>query len=1104
MRVQHKQHRKRLGALLLAVLMVVTLLPAIVLADKPASAGGADITPQITFTNVTMKYGVVDVESQPPTWQFEDGEYTLTVDWKIGTTITINPGDYIQHIFQFGGSVIDPVGDKGAIMKGTERVGTLYWDIKPGDGAANTVNVYVVFDELAAPMEGFNASGTYNIGFYYDAKADGESINWSFPIGEAATQIEFSGREGDDTDVPGLNGWHEKMPIPIYKDGMADKDGKYGFWPVMLNVGAANPFSPTGSPSGEVVLTDSLTKDAKSAHFFVPLRELDFDSEGENAVAGDVLSVNKSEGLWGSTAGADSGDAYFRIYTVDVAKDDVLWKLFNESLIGEAGYDSFGLDTRTDGESNHHTAASLAWWALRLEAAKIFASGNSILGYFQPLTSGVKSITMDGDTGFEIKFDQSVFDGKCIIVLYSTSLMTSSYNAEYRNNAKVGSAGNEESWGQVSNKWSSGTVTIENNSITLTKYDDAGAVITTSPATFTITRYDSTGAAATTGFTSGDYVTSGGSVTAKNLIHSAGDYFGITEKTAPTGYTKYSGTVYFQFSAGGATVSVGKKHESTGAFVADEAIYSGAGVRLNLAAHQIGIDNVKSTTAPTVLTVGTKTVTTTTHPGEAFEFTLTQVTNSDGDDITPSGITATAKATIPEDSTTPVDITFSISPALDTTQTYHFKVTEKDDGKTGWSYDKTEYIIEVKHGAVEGWKATGVKMTTFAMAVYPVEFENTYATPPAPVYDAALQKWVVSAASAPTAPDSATVVNKATPQVSVGDKVVFGIKVINQCDEVLKITEIADYMPAGYSFDAADQTGHPAGGVAGTWTTQPDNTTILFEPTGGFIELASQGDLGGGDTAIVYLTLTVKAGATNATLRNFAEISGMTDVAGDPVVDVDSTFDRNSDNDIDGTVKDNEITEHRKDPITGLEDKTKDEDDHDYAEVILKTVIPPTTDDGDDDPPSPTPTPTSTPTASPEPTPPTTTDTDDDDDDDDSTTTPDDGTTTAPEPTVPPDIPGGGGGGIVPYEKDDGEVIFIQLDEDGTPLGKWVQNENGEWELVDLLEDEIPRGAFLPKTGSMLITGIFAVGTAMTAGGLVLGRKRKDDDDDDEEKVDIE
>ena len=183
------------------------------------------------------------------------------------------------------------------------------------------------------------------------------------------------------------------------------------------------------------------------------------------------------------------------------------------------------------------------------------------------------------------------------------------------------------------------------------------------------------------------------------------------------------------------------------------------------------------------------------------------------------------------------------------------------------------------------------------------------------------------------------------------------------------------------------------------------------------------------------------------------------------------------------------------------------EDINDAAQTVT-IVAPPTTpytpSDDDPDPtlpPSSTPevTPSPTPEITPTPTPPTTTDTDDDDDDDDddgTTTTPDGGTTTTPEPTVPPDIPGGGGGGIVPFEKDDGEIIFIQLDEDGTPLGKWVQNEDGDWELVDLLEDEIPRGAFLPKTGSVLITGIFAVGTAMTASGLFIGRKRREDDEE--------
>ena len=155
------------------------------------------------------------------------------------------------------------------------------------------------------------------------------------------------------------------------------------------------------------------------------------------------------------------------------------------------------------------------------------------------------------------------------------------------------------------------------------------------------------------------------------------------------------------------------------------------------------------------------------------------------------------------------------------------------------------------------------------------------------------------------------------------------------------------------------------------------------------------------------------------------------------------------------------------------------------------------TDPGD---PDPTPTPDVTPDVTPEVTPtdptPTPTDTDGG-----TTTTPGGETTTTPAPTVPPGIPGGGGGGIVPFEKDDGEVIFVQLDEDGTPLGKWVQNEDGEWELLELLEDEIPRGAFLPKTGSMLITGIFIAGAAMTAGGLILGRKRKEED---EENADAE
>ena len=175
------------------------------------------------------------------------------------------------------------------------------------------------------------------------------------------------------------------------------------------------------------------------------------------------------------------------------------------------------------------------------------------------------------------------------------------------------------------------------------------------------------------------------------------------------------------------------------------------------------------------------------------------------------------------------------------------------------------------------------------------------------IYDAALQKWVyrINDGDVYSAPHTEK------PTVRRGNKVTFAIRVINQCDEMLRIPAISDYMPSGYTFDSADNA---------VWTQA--GSTITYRPAAP-IELAPKGDESGNDTATIFITLTVGNALTTDSLRNYAEISELTDENDVPVADVDSLPDSNANND--GTAVDNEINEHGA---------PSDEDDHDFAEVI--------------------------------------------------------------------------------------------------------------------------------------------------------------------------
>ncbi len=183
------------------------------------------------------------------------------------------------------------------------------------------------------------------------------------------------------------------------------------------------------------------------------------------------------------------------------------------------------------------------------------------------------------------------------------------------------------------------------------------------------------------------------------------------------------------------------------------------------------------------------------------------------------------------------------------------------------------------------------------------------------IYDAALRKWVSKVTRGGTQvgsdyPEPTTPTETPTVTVKVGDKVTFAIRLFNQCDETVKLTSISDYMPAGYTFSETGNTGWE-GTSPGLLTY---STPITLAPNG---------------SHTIYVELTVKSGATDATLLNAAEISGMTDTSDRPVTDIDSAPDANSGND---TVKDNIIDEN------GKSNKANDEDDHDTAPVVLEKI----------------------------------------------------------------------------------------------------------------------------------------------------------------------
>ena len=389
--------------------------------------------------------------------------------------------------------------------------------------------------------------------------------------------------------------------------------------------------------------------------------------------------------------------------------------------------------------------------------------------------------------------------------------------------------------------------------------------------------------------------------------------------------------------------------------------------------------------------------------------------------------------------------------------TYYFQVTENQDYSKGWTNDSTAYYIMLKveyddtAASGEEWTITESRKTVstddytlmhkeFSGSVAAVEFNNAYDEKNVLSYDAALQKWIVSVGNTIIG-DGADGPNEIRPIVATGDKVKFAIRVINQCDEFLIITDVSDYIPRGFEFhedDAAANTGWIVDGTRLSYTTPIR--------------------LNAGESETIFLTLTVRA---SGSLYNTAEISEMTD--GDHKVVEDRDSDPDTDPNNDKLPTDN-VVDNRND----------DEDDHDFAEVRRPTIpggpdpsetpeIPKETETPEEPEETDDPEETETPTPSETP------------------ETPDEPTPTPPQITPPPRPEG-----------DDPEIVIV-FDEDGTPLGAWVWDaEEEEW----FFDEDIPLGAL--RTGDYGNLGRYAILSTLALGTMIVivsaRKKRKGSD----------
>ena len=392
---------------------------------------------------------------------------------------------------------------------------------------------------------------------------------------------------------------------------------------------------------------------------------------------------------------------------------------------------------------------------------------------------------------------------------------------------------------------------------------------------------------------------------------------------------------------------------------------------------------------------GTKTIMAGAPTNETFYFELYQVDGSGETLVSTTQVTGPGTFTFPE-------IRYTVA------DTYEYIIKEVLPTSGNWNpVTPITVIVGVNSGGTWSARAYQSDATTPINADY-MTIHNTYnGQLTEPYFDLALTKNVSAVNGA---------ARSGTPTVRIGDKVTYTIRVTNQGTIPGFAVEIVDRLPEGLIFDPADNPG---------WTY---DAGTHYAYTG----LLSTTLLAPGESAEITIVLTVSDTVTPGTrLRNIAEINWHSDGDGNWIDDIDST------------------------PGNG----NPNEDDEDFAEVIVfKEYDPP------DDPKDP---------EDPEgPKDPEDPEIPEDPKDPEDPENPED-----PEITVNPGAPGGRDRERAPNPTFIGNLLepldnggWIEFDEDGTPLGEWRWDEPEEmW----VFEEYPPPLAEMPKTDGELISLTF-------------------------------
>jgi uncharacterized repeat protein (TIGR01451 family) len=156
--------------------------------------------------------------------------------------------------------------------------------------------------------------------------------------------------------------------------------------------------------------------------------------------------------------------------------------------------------------------------------------------------------------------------------------------------------------------------------------------------------------------------------------------------------------------------------------------------------------------------------------------------------------------------------------------------------------------------------------------------------------------------------------------VEPGDTVYYDITVVNQGNLAADNIEVTDYIPANMRFETG--VGANAGWMPAADQAGPGQVTFFID------EFDGADSLGIGESVTLRIALTIDSPLLppGTILRNEAEISEATDEFGTEQEDIDSSPDNNDTND-------NELVDN---DVSGNANEGGDEDDHDWAEVVIE------------------------------------------------------------------------------------------------------------------------------------------------------------------------